>query len=150
MDIDIKRLNQYLYEIKENTDELKTILGGYRKEEILSDKISIKAIKYTLIEIAEAVALVLQHILAKGYGMPVKGYIDTIRKAHEKGIIDSRLYESLKPFFDFRNTLIHRYWEIKDEIIIQNLYDEYMKFYEFIDTIRSRFISSSQRGPQPE
>lgn len=149
MEIDIKRLNQYLYEIKENTDELKTILKEYSKEEILSDKISIKAIKYILIEIAEAVALVLQHILAKGYGMPVKGYIDTIRKAHEKEIIDSGLYESLKPFFDFRNTLIHRYWEIKDEIIIQNLYNEYIKFYDFIDTIRSRFISSSQRGPLP-
>lgn len=95
MDMDIKRLNQYLYEIKINSDELKTILSESKTEEILSDTRLIKAIKYILIEIAVAIALVLQHILAKGFGMPVKGYIDTIKKAHEKGIIDSRLYDSL-------------------------------------------------------
>ncbi|MFN3740060.1 MAG: type VII toxin-antitoxin system HepT family RNase toxin [Thermodesulfovibrionales bacterium] len=139
MNIDRKRINQYLYEIRENTDDIKNILNSIREEEILSNKNLLKALKFSLIEISEAISLVLQHLLAKEYGTPVKGYIDTIKKAHEKNIIDEQLYNALKPFFDFRNTLIHRYWEVNDTMLLKNLKRNYQKFYDFIDIITDRF-----------
>jgi uncharacterized protein YutE (UPF0331/DUF86 family) len=146
MNLDIKRLNQYLYEIKENTDDLKNILQEFDIQQILKDKRLIKAIKFSIVEIAEAISLVLQHLIAKLYGMPVKGYIDTIKKAYEKEIIPLNIYESLKPFFDFRNTLIHRYWDVKDELLIENLKNNYKNFYEFIDIIRERFIKINEKN----
>lgn len=138
MNIDRKRINQYLYEIKENTDDIKNILNS-SEEDILTNKNLMKALKFSLIEISEAISLVLQHILAKEYGTPVKGYIDTIKKAHEKKIIDIELYNALKPFFDFRNTLIHRYWEVNNTILLRNSKMNYQKFYDFIDIITDRF-----------
>lgn len=140
MQIDIKRVNQYLYEIKESTDDIKEILNEYKDEEILSNKRLMKALKFCLIEISEGLSLVLQHILAKGFGIPVKGYIDTIKKAYERDVIDDSLYNSLKPFFDFRNTLIHRYWTVDDSLLIQNVRRNYENFYNFIDLIREKFI----------
>lgn len=140
MKIDIKRVNQYLYEIKESTDDIKEILIEYKDEEILNNKRLKKALKFCLIEISEALSLVLQHILAKGFGIPVKGYIDTIKKAYERDIINDKLYNSLKPFFDFRNTLIHRYWTVDDSLLIQNVRRNYESFYSFIDIIREQFI----------
>lgn len=140
MKIDIKRVNQYLYEIKESTDDIKEILIEYKDEEILNNKRLKKALKFCLVEISEALSLVLQHILAKGFGIPVKGYIDTIKKAYERDIINDKLYNSLKPFFDFRNTLIHRYWTVDDSLLIQNVRRNYESFYSFIDIIREQFI----------
>lgn len=140
MQIDIKRVNQYLYEIKESADDIKEILNEYKDEEILSNKRLMKALKFCLIEISEGLSLVLQHILAKGFGIPVKGYIDTIKKAYERDVIDDSLYNSLKPFFDFRNTLIHRYWTVDDSLLIQNVRRNYENFYNFIDLIREKFI----------
>lgn len=135
MNIDRKRINQYLYEIKENTDDIKYILNSSKKEDILNNKNLPKALKFSLIEISEAMSLVLQRVLAKEYGTPVKGYIDTIKKAHEKKIMDIELYNALKPFFDFRNTLIHRYREVDNTLLLKNLKMNYRKFYEFIDII---------------
>jgi len=132
MRIDKKRVSQYLYEIKKNTDDLKSILEDYGIEKILSDKILLKALKFSLIEIAESISLILQHILAKAYSMPVKGYIDTIKKAYEKNIIDESLFNALKPFFDFRNTLIHRYWEVNDCLLLQNVRDNLQIFISLL------------------
>jgi uncharacterized protein YutE (UPF0331/DUF86 family) len=51
----------------------------------------------------------LQHVLAKQKGIAVSGYIDTIVKGRKQGIISEGLFQKLKPFFDFRNSLVHRY-----------------------------------------
>lgn len=143
MQIDIKRINQYLYEIKENTEDIKNILDSSRIEELINNRHLLKALKFSLIEIAESISLVLQHILAKEFGTPVKGYTDTIKKAHERNIIDAELYKALKPFFDFRNTLIHRYWEVDNRILLKNLETHYQKFYDFIDIIKNRLTEQS-------
>ncbi|MGB9891446.1 type VII toxin-antitoxin system HepT family RNase toxin [Thermodesulfovibrio yellowstonii] len=140
MNIDVKRISQYIYEIKENTDDIKSILEDFSPEEILNNKRILKALKFNLVEIAESISLTIQHILAKNYGIPVKGYIDTIKKAKEKNIIDESIYVSLKPFFDFRNILIHRYWEIDDSLLLKNVKENLESFYQFIETIREKFI----------
>ncbi|ACI22109.1 MULTISPECIES: type VII toxin-antitoxin system HepT family RNase toxin [Thermodesulfovibrio] len=140
MNIDVKRISQYIYEIKENTDDIKSILEDFSPEEILNNKRILKALKFSLVEIAESISLTIQHILAKNYGIPVKGYIDTIKKAREKNIIDESIYVSLKPFFDFRNILIHRYWQIDDSLLLKNVKENLESFYQFIETIREKFI----------
>lgn len=140
MNIDVKRISQYLYEIKENTEDIKSIIEEYTIDEIVSDKRLLKALKFSLVEIAESISLILQHLLAKGYGLPVKGYIDTIKKAHEKDIIDEKIYNSIKPFFDFRNILIHRYWEVDDSILLKNVKENLESFYLFIESVRQKFI----------
>lgn len=52
--------------------------------------------------------------------------------------MDIELYNALKPFFDFRNTLIHRYLEVDNTLLLKNLKMNYRKFYEFIDIITDR------------
>ena len=140
MEIDRKRITQYLYEIQANTEDLNSILNEFTDEKLIENKRLLKSIKFSLVEIAETISLIIQHILAKKYLTPVKGYIDTINKAYEKGIIDQDIYNSLKPFFDFRNTLIHRYWDIKEEVLIRNLRENLQKFYEFTEAIRKKFL----------
>jgi uncharacterized protein YutE (UPF0331/DUF86 family) len=45
------------------------------------------------------------------------------------------LFGKLKPFFDFRNSLIHRYWVIDDNMLIENLLKGRADFDQFVDEI---------------
>jgi len=118
MKIDKVKINKFLYEITKNSSELKDLI---QNNDIKADSIELKALKYILIEIAEAISNILQHILAKDKGIAVFGYVDAIKKANNNGIISDDLFQKLKPFFDFRNSLIHRYWIMKDELLIKNV-----------------------------
>ena len=130
MRIDIKRLRQYLTEIMRNSQELKKIV---EQGALTPDSIELKAAKYLLIELAEAMSNCLQHLLAKQRGIAVSGYIDTIAKGYKEGILSEGLFQKLKPFFDFRNSLVHRYWTVDDEKLIENIKSGLNDFDQFVD-----------------
>lgn len=134
MRIDMNRFRQYLSEITRNSLDLKGIV---EQGKLAPGSIELKAAKYILIELAEAMSNCLQHILAKQKGVAVSGYIDTIAKGHKEGILSETLFQKLKPFFDFRNSLIHRYWSIDDETLIENIkagIDDFERFADELET----------------
>jgi uncharacterized protein YutE (UPF0331/DUF86 family) len=45
------------------------------------------------------------------------------------------MYQRLKPFFDFRNSLIHRYWSVDDSRLISNLSRGREDFDRFVEEI---------------
>ena len=143
MKIDRIRLARYLSEIIKSSNELKELI---EKNSLEPESIELKAAKYLLIELAESISNVLQHILAKGKGTPVSGYIDTIVKGNKAGIISKDLFDRLKPFMDFRNSLVHRYWIIDDSKLIQNILDGHGDFIQFADEIE-RYLERSDLNP---
>jgi uncharacterized protein YutE (UPF0331/DUF86 family) len=141
MRIDTNRLRQYLTEITRNSQELKKIV---EQGALAPDSIGLKAAKYLLIELAEAMSNCLQHILAKQKGIAVSGYIDTIAKGHKEGILSEYLFRKLKPFFDFRNSLVHRYWTIDDEKLIENIKAGLNDFDRFVDEMEAYLASTRE------
>jgi uncharacterized protein YutE (UPF0331/DUF86 family) len=137
MKIDTEKIQQYLLEIKARHREIEELLLKNSDAEILEELWVLKGLKYTLIEIAEAMANLLQHILAKDMGEPVVGYIETIIRAGETGILPKSLSKKLKPFFDFRNSLIHRYWFISDEKLLSLVRENKTDFISFIEAIEN-------------
>jgi len=134
MKVDPIRIKQYLSEIRKNSLDLNGLIEQNR---LVPDSIPLKAAKYILIELAEAMSNAVQHILARDKGLAVSGYIDAILKAYENGLISGPLFERLKPFFDFRNSLIHRYWAIDDSRLIDNILKGRGDFDLFIEEIES-------------
>jgi uncharacterized protein YutE (UPF0331/DUF86 family) len=137
MKIDTEKIQQYLLEIKARHHEIAELLLKNSDPEILKEPWVLKGLKYALIEIAEAMANILQHILAKDMGEPVVGYIETIIRAGETGILPESLSKKLKPFFDFRNSLIHRYWFISDEKLLSLVRENKTDFISFIEAIEN-------------
>ena len=132
MKADPTRIKQYLSEIRKSSLELNQLI---EQNELSIDSVPLKAAKYILIELAEAMSNTIQHILAKDKGIPVSGYIDAVLKAHENDILQKELYQCLRPFFDFRNSLIHRYWKIDDDLLISNIKKGCRDFDLFIEAI---------------
>jgi len=140
MKIDNIRLKKHLYDIVRSAHDLKMIVD---QNTLLPDSIELKAAKYILIELAEAMSNTLQHILARQKGIAVSGYIDTIAKGYKEGIISEELFQKLKPFFDFRNSLVHRYWIIDDEKLIANIQSGKDDFNQFAEELEA-YIKSIQ------
>ena len=134
MKIDSVRVKKYLADIVRSANDLKKIIGQNSLE---PGSIELKAAKYILIELAEAMSNTLQHVLAKQKGIAVSGYIDTIVKGNREGIISEELYQKLKPFFDFRNSLVHRYWIIDDEKLIANIQSGQNDFDQFAEELEN-------------
>ena len=140
MKVDSVRLKKYLADIVRSANELKKII---EQNSLEPGTIELKAAKYILIELAEAMSNTLQHVLAKQKGIAVSGYIDTIVKGRKEGIISEGLFQKLKPFLDFRHSLVHRYWIIDEEKLIANIEagrDDFDQFAEelenYIQSIR--------------
>lgn len=135
MSINYKKIKKYLMDIIEDSRKIEKILKETSEKDLMSDEIVRLALKYLVIEVAEAMANTLQHILAKHFGLAVKGYVDTIKRGFEKSIVSEDVFKSLKPFFDFRNSLIHRYWKVDDVTFIENLRSGYKDFFGFCEEI---------------
>jgi uncharacterized protein YutE (UPF0331/DUF86 family) len=134
MKADKARIQSYLAEIRKNSLELNQLIDA---NDLAEDSVPLKAAKYLLIELAEAMSNTIQHILAKEKGIAASGYIDTVIKGHEHGILSDDLFQRLKPFFDFRNSLIHRYWIVNDNRLINNILSGRNDFERFISEIET-------------
>ena len=121
-------------EIRKISSELNQLID---QNELKAESLPLKAAKYLLIELAEAMSNTIQHILAKEKGVAVSGYIDSVVKAHKHGLISADLFQRLKPFFDFRNSLIHRYWSIEDDRLIENIKNGRDDFDRFVEEIEA-------------
>jgi len=137
MKIDTEKIKGFLSEIKARHYEIEELLRTHLDQEILKQPWVLKGLKYALIEIAEAMANILQHILAKERGEPVTGYVETVIRAVHTGIIAEPLSKKIKPFFDFRNSLIHRYWFISDEKLLSLVRENKADFISFIEAIET-------------
>ena len=134
MKTDPIRIKSYFAEIRKNSSELSQLID---QNELKAESLPLKAAKYLLIELAEAMSNTIQHILAKEKGVAVSGYIDSVVKAHQHGLISADMFQLLKPFFDFRNSLIHRYWSIDDDRLIENIKNGRDDFDRFVEEIEA-------------
>ena len=106
----------------------------------VKDRLLMKSLKYCLIEIAEAMSDILQHILANKKGIAADGYVDVAVKAKQNSLISSDLMDRLLFFFKFRNVLVHRYWQVDDEELLKNTRQGGKDFEMFANRI-DRIIS---------
>ncbi|MGM0540339.1 MAG: HepT-like ribonuclease domain-containing protein, partial [Thermodesulfobacteriota bacterium] len=60
---------------------------------------------------------------------------DSKHKSYEYKLISQDMYQGLKPFFDFRNSLIHWYWSVDDSRLISNLSRGRGDFDRFVEEI---------------
>ncbi len=134
MKTDPIRIKSYFAEIRKNSSELNQLID---QNELRVESLPLKAAKYLLIELAEAMSGTIQHILAKEKGVAVSGYIDSVVQAHQHGLISADMFQRLKPFFDFRNSLIHRYWSIDDDRLIENIKNGRDDFDRFVEEIEA-------------
>lgn len=147
--VNLEKLSKLLSDIEEGISRIEQITNKYPDEELATNDILIDALKYSIIVIAEAMSNVLQHLLAKIFKNSVDSYADVIEKAMKRQILSKSLYVKLKPFFKFRNLLIHGYWKTDNELFLKHLREGVADFKEFTSEIEA-FVRKSYFSPTRE
>jgi len=144
--IDQKRLSRYLLTIRENLEDLESLLEQHSDYEFLEDRLLTKSLKYCLIEIAEALSDILQHLLARKKGIAADGYVDVALKAKQHNVVPADLIERLLFFFKFRNILVHRYWQVDDNEVLKNTRQGIKDFRILADIIENIIAQETAAG----
>lgn len=136
-ELDAKRLKRYCLTIQENIEDIRYLLSEYSDQELLGKRYLLKSLKYSLVEVAEAMANTLQHMLAKLKGEAAESYLEVVQKARRAELMDVELLGRLLFFFKFSNLLIHRYWEIDDKRLLKETRKGYRDFEVFVNEINA-------------
>jgi uncharacterized protein YutE (UPF0331/DUF86 family) len=147
-DIDRKRVEQYLVEIIESLTVLKNLTDGSNVGDFAGDQVKVRAMKYTLVVMVEAICNLFRHILAKRYHEVVEEYMETVIKIREKGVLSTSILEKLIPLTKLRHQLIHGYWKTDDRRLFEETRDS-LAVIEALITEMNIFLLSLQKKEDP-
>lgn len=146
--INVDRITKNKSDILEIKTKITEIIDQ-KKESFLKDSRNPLALKYMLIQIVESVTDTCQHILAKTKGIACLGYTDCLEKAGDNRMISIPLAKKLKKLANLRNNLIHRYWIIDDEELLditkKNI-EDFDDFVHQIDDYIKKSDNQKERG----
>lgn len=106
-------IKKILYEVEEALEVLKShVETGIRNR---SDAF---ALRYALIQAVEGLAVIASR-LAETRGAVIEGYVEAMDFLTRAGVVNSQIGGELVKLARLRNLLVHRYWTVSDERILE-------------------------------
>ena len=135
MAVDTERIMQKISFIREQISDIEALTSKKNSSEILSDKLMIKGIKYSLQTATEAMIDIVFHIAAKKYNYAPEEARDAFRILRKNGVINEEEYKTFSAMVGFRNRMVHLYQTISDERVYEFSTSELSDFEIFIERI---------------
>lgn len=134
MAVDIEKIKQRITEIKENIEKIKKY-SSLPKKEFWEDERNMLSIKYLLLESIEACGNICVHISAKKLFKASSSFAECFENLYKSKLIKKDLSDKLTKMARFRNILVHRYWQIKDQKILDYAKNSLGDFDQFLKVI---------------
>ena len=134
MAIDIEKIKQRITEIKENIEKIKKY-SSIPEDEFWEDERNILSIKHLLLESIGACGNICVHILAKKIFKASSSFAECFENLYKSKVIDKDLSDKLIKMARFRNVLVHRYWQIDDQKILDYAKNNLGDFNHFLKAI---------------
>jgi len=123
--VDSERLSRVLRDLERSVHFMERILNR-PLDEFLNDDEAVYALRYAVIEAAEA-AVQIGLIHLRETGARPASYGEVFQMLGERGIIPRDLAAAMRRFAGLRNLLVHRYWEVDDARLYRELKEEGLK-----------------------
>ena len=120
-------------------------LAALTQEEFLSDFTKVESAKHLFQVSVECCLDVSNHIIASERFRPPKSYAESFEILAEQGIIPKSFVAILRQMVQFRNRLVHLYWEVDAEIIYEILQKNLGDFDTFAKNVLDHVNSQKQR-----
>lgn len=124
-----------LENLRGNLEKLKH-LASLNREDFLSDFTKVESAKHLFQVSVESCIDVSNYIIASERFRPPKSYAETFEILAEQGVIDKDFLPILRQMVQFRNRLVHLYWEVDVEVI----YDILQKNLGDFETFASQIV----------
>ncbi len=136
MCVDLQKVGKAAKDIEKEMADIHSLIDNYTDNEITGNIHYLKSLKLSVIQITEAIGIILQHLLARVFKESVDGYQTVMDKARERKIISEDLYLRLKKFVRFRNMLVHGYWKVDNQTFLKNMRKGIKDFSDFLEEIK--------------
>lgn len=127
-----EEIRHRLSEIREAVDFL-----GSSQKEMKESRDRFLLGRYFLQIMLEAIFTIGNQIIADGNFRKPGSYRDILQVLKDNGIITQELYDKLLPFAELRNRLVHTYWKISLEELLEICRD-LLPFQDFIKVVIKR------------
>lgn len=135
--VDEAKLDQMLSNLRSYAQVLRT-LAEVPRAEFLGNPDKIGNAKYHFVIVIECCIDIANHIIAsEGYRFP-KDNADSFVVLTEEGILDADYIDSWRAMAQFRNRLVHLYWDVDDERIHEYLQDSLSDLDRFVESVARR------------
>jgi uncharacterized protein YutE (UPF0331/DUF86 family) len=145
--VDKPKLDQMLGNLKKYHAELQE-LADETQESFLADKHRIASAKYSFIIAIECCIDVANHIIAsENYRFP-KDNADSFMVLIEEAILPKEMANAYRAMAQFRNRLVHLYWDVDNELVYEYLANSLTDLQTFASRIAD-FVSSQAETDDP-
>ena len=120
-------------------------LSSLKRKEFLSDFTKIESAKHLFQVSVECCIDVSNHIIASERFRPPKTYAESFEILGEQGIIANESLPTLRQMVQFRNRLVHLYWEVDAEVIYDILQRNLEDFEIFTKQIL-KYLSADEKS----
>ncbi len=120
-------------------------LASLKRKEFLSDFTKIESAKHLFQVSVECCIDVSNHIIASERFRPPKTYAESFEILGEQGIIANESLPTLRQMVQFRNRLVHLYWEVDAEVIYDILQRNLEDFEIFTKQIL-KYLSGDEKS----
>ncbi len=127
-------LRELLSDIEESINYILNLASKTYEELTDTEKF---AIRYHIIVIAEALIMIVLHVIRRKYGYKPKTPIHAIGLLKEELSIPEETYNDVVSIVKLRNLLVHRYWIIDDRKIYENVKSDFKRILDFAKKVVS-------------
>jgi len=136
--IDIARVKRLLYEIEEATKILEKAVSMSKEDFLKNDITTRYAVRYAIIKIVEASAVLGTHILENEYEFVPESYGEVFDLLSKVDILDNSTAIGMKKLVGLRNLLMHRYWIADDSRIYREVKGKGLRIIKkFVKTVHA-------------
>jgi len=118
LNVNIERLRILATSLRGNLQKIRRY-ANLPDDEFWRDERNIMAVKLLLIQAIEDAASICAHLLARLGGQAAAGYPDCFERLQQLGVVEAELSKRLALMARFRNLLVHQYWEVDDQRVLQ-------------------------------
>jgi uncharacterized protein YutE (UPF0331/DUF86 family) len=135
----VKRVNAELIRtkataIRRNIERI-TRLASLPDEQFWSDERNIETVKLWLIELVQDAADLCNHLAARLAHQVPLSYPECFEVLGDEGILEKSLADSLRAMARFRNLLVHRYWDVDDQRVLQIARTQLGDLEQFLEVV---------------
>jgi uncharacterized protein YutE (UPF0331/DUF86 family) len=135
----VKRVNAELIRtkataIRRNIERI-TRLASLPDEQFWSDERNIETVKLWLIELVQDAADLCNHLAARLAHQVPLSYPECFEVLGDEGILEKSLADSLRAMARFRNLLVHRYWDVDDQRVLQIARTQLDDLEQFLEAV---------------
>jgi len=132
--IKAEKIQNVLGNLKSYTEKLRW-LANTPKEEFLADFTKTESAKHLLQISVECCLDISNHIIASQRFRTPNSYVESFEVLVENNIIPADFLPTLRQMVQFRNRLVHLYWQIDNDVIYAILQENLSDFDRYVSYI---------------